>query len=470
MEPVISALALGFLLRFRSAFGAAGDRSSIWRGLVAVGSGAAATLVIGVVAVEATARPRPPLARAALAVVERCVGLSGVPLPGRLDDFLLPVLPAITAALVLVAGWMLFRPVVVRRAAPGTLARARSVVGRYGADTLAYFALRADKQHFFAGQSVVAYGVFGGVCLVSPDPVGPEAERDLVWEEFRRFADHHGWALAVLGAGQEWLPVYQRSGLRTIYVGDEAIVDCHRFTLEGSRMKSLRQAVNRVARGGYEVRFHDPATIDPAVGESLRALMAESRHGEDERGFSMTLGRIFDPEDRGLLLSVAWGPDGRPVAMCQFVPAPGIGGFSLDLMRRSLGEHPNGLIDFVLVETIRHLAGTGYQGLALNFATMRAVLADERGGGVGQRVQRWVLEQMSESMQIESLWRFNEKYDPQWRARYAAYDTPEHLLAAATAVARAEAATELPLIGRLLRPAQAAPRDREASTSPSDLR
>jgi lysylphosphatidylglycerol synthetase-like protein (DUF2156 family)/UDP-2,3-diacylglucosamine pyrophosphatase LpxH len=456
-EALVSALALAFLLRSGSAFRAATHPSSSWRGLAAVVGGFVATIVLGVVAVEATARPRPSLVLAARAVVERTVGLSSVALPHRVDRFLVPVLPAVTVALALVAGWVLFRPVVARRAAPGTLTRARSVVDRYGRDTLAYFALRADKQQFFAGESLVAYGVFGGVCLVSPDPVGPETERDLVWEEFRRFADGHGWALAVLGASEDWLPVYQRGGLRTLYVGDEAIVDCSRFTLEGSRMKSLRQAVNRIVRGGYHVEFYDPATVDPGVADSLRALMAESRRGEDERGFSMTLGRIFDPEDRGLLLSVAWGSDGQPAAMCQFVPAPGIGGFSLDLMRRSTGEHPNGLIDFVIVETIRHLAAAGHQGLALNFATMRAVLADERGGGVGQRVQRWVLEQMSESMQIESLWHFNAKYDPQWRARYAAYDTPENLLAAATAVARAEAVTELPFIGRLLRPAQTVP-------------
>jgi lysylphosphatidylglycerol synthetase-like protein (DUF2156 family)/UDP-2,3-diacylglucosamine pyrophosphatase LpxH len=462
-EALVSGLALAFLLRSGSAFRAATHPSSSWRRLPAVAGGFGATIVLGVVAVEATVHPRPSLALAVRAVLERAVGLSSVVLSNRIDRFLVPVLPAVTIALALVAGWVLFRPVVVRRSAPGTLARARSVVGRYGSDTLAYFALRADKQQFFAGESLVAYGVFGGVCLVSPDPVGPETERDLVWEEFRRFADGHGWALAVLGASEDWLPVYQRAGLRTLYVGDEAIVDCSRFTLEGSRMKSLRQAVNRIERGGYHVEFLDPATVEPSVADSLRALMAESRRGEDERGFSMTLGRIFDPEDRGLLLAVAWGSDGRPAAMCQFVPAPGIGGFSLDLMRRSTGEHPNGLIDFVIVETIRHLAASGHRGLALNFATMRAVLADERGGGMGQRVQRWVLGQMSESMQIESLWHFNAKYDPQWRARYAAYDTPENLLAAATAVARAEAVTELPLIGRLLRPAQTVPGDAPAS-------
>ena len=97
---------------------------------------------------------------------------------------------------------------------------------------------------------------------------------------------------------------------------------------------------------------------------------------------------------------MAFGPDG-PAAFCQFVPAPGINGYSLDVMRRSLGDHPNGLTDFVLVETIRHLKESGFRRLGLNFATMRAVLAGEAGDGTGRRMQRWLLERMSESLVMQ---------------------------------------------------------------------
>lgn len=453
-EAAISLLAAGWLFSRRSAFRAESDRPSARRGAVAVAAGAAAALAAGTVAVEIGARRRPPLGQAVVAVAQRLVGLSTTPLPGRrLELFLDPTLGAVGVGLVVLAGWLAFRPVVARHARGSGLERARAVVARHGADTLAYFALRDDKERFFSGESFVAYAVFGGVCLVSPDPVGPGAERDQIWRDFYDFADRQGWSVAVLGAAEEWLPVYERHGMHGLYIGDEAIVDCARFTLDGHRAKGLRQAVNRVARHGYRVEFFDPATVDAGLRPVLTDLLAESRQGEGERGFSMTLGRIFDPGDTGLLLAVAFGPDGAPAAVCQFVPAPGIEGYSLDLMRRSLGDHPNGLTDFVLVETIRHLQQLGLRRLGLNFATMRAVLAGEVGDGMGRRVERWLLERMSESMQIESLWHFNEKYDPDWRARYAVFDAPEHLAAAALAVARAEGVTELPLVGRFLRPA-----------------
>jgi Phosphatidylglycerol lysyltransferase, C-terminal len=147
--------------------------------------------------------------------------------------------------------------------------------------------------------------------------------------------------------------------------------------------------------------------------------------------------------------------------MCQFVPAKGIQGYSLDLMRRDRGEHPNGLIDFALVSTIEHLRALGARGLSLNFAAMRSILDGERGDGVTQRVERWALKKMSSFLQIETLWKFNAKYEPEWLPRYVVYDAAEHLVPVVLAILRAEALAEVPVIGRMLvtsaRKAQAQP-------------
>ena len=463
-EAVVSGVVALYLFRHRQHFRAQAEPSSLRRGLLAAVVGTAATTAVATTAVELAGGPAPTMRDALVAVGQRLVWLNGVSLPDRpLDDFLTPALAGAGLGLLLFTGWTLLRPVVARhRQTDADLQRAREVVRAHGRDTLAYFALREDKQFFFWGSGLVAYAVYGGVCLVSPDPIGPPAQRERLWAEFRRFADDHSWTVTVLGAGEEWLPIYRDTGMQTLYVGDEAVVDCQRFNLDGGRNKALRQAVNRVARNGYRVDFHDPASIDAELRRSLTEVMTKSRRGDVERGFSMTLGRVFDSEDRDLLLAVCWGPDGHPVAFCQYVPAPGVNGYSLDLMRRDDGSHPNGVTDFVVVETIRHLRERGMSGLGLNFATMRAVVAGESGDGLGQRAQRWFLRQMSDSMQIESLWRFTAKYDPDWQPRYAVYDGPEHVLPGAIAVARAESFWELPVIGRFFKPSKP-PADREVA-------
>ena len=365
---------------------------------------------------------------------------------------------AVGVSLIVVALYLLTRPVVDRRLSSGRAAigrraaelRARDIVRRHGTGTLDYFALRDDKQWFFHRDSLVAYAVIGGVCLVSPDPIGPFSERAHVWDSFRRYVDRNGWGLGVMGAGEEWLPTYQASGMRFLYIGDEAVVDPRGFSLQGGKMKGLRQAVNRVARYGYTVRFLDPARLDPADAARMAELMAKSRRGEQERGFSMMLGRLFDRRDTGLLLTLVEGPDGAPVAMCQFVPSPAIGGYSLDLMRRDPGDHPNGLLDFALCSTIERLKEMGMKGLSLNFAALRSVLEGDSGDGVTQRVERWALRRLSGVLQIETLWRFNAKYEPRWLPRYIVFDSAEQFVPVVVQIMRAESLTEVPVIGRLL--------------------
>jgi lysylphosphatidylglycerol synthetase-like protein (DUF2156 family) len=101
---------------------------------------------------------------------------------------------------------------------------------------------------------------------------------------------------------------------------------------------------------------------------------------------------------------------------------------------------------------MERLKEEGHVRLGLNFAMMRAVLAGEAGDRLSTKVERWLLLRMSDSMQIESLWRFNAKFDPEWLPRFVVWDSAEQSLAAALAIAKAESFWELPLIGRFLVP------------------
>ncbi|MBC3761405.1 DUF2156 domain-containing protein [Quadrisphaera sp. RL12-1S] len=370
------------------------------------------------------------------------------------------VLPVVGVGLVCSALWLLFAP----RRAPRLSRhdhdrereRARRVVARWGGDTLAYFALRDDKDWFFSGSSVVAHSVRGDVCLVSPDPVGPPEERAAVWADFREYAERNGWTVLVIGASETWLPLYERNGMRGVYLGDEAVLDASTFTLQGGSMKSLRQAFNRVGRAGVTYSFHSPAELTPELRAELEALSVQSRRGEAERGFSMTLSRLADPVDPEVMLTLArqTREDGssRLVGLVQWVPAADVEGWSLDVMRRSTDEDlPSGIIDAMIIATAEHVRDAGQKGLGLNFAVLRTVVSGEQEGRVPD-IARQVLTRLGSHSQMESLWKFNAKYDPAWRARYVVVDDLAQLATDGLAVARAEGLTgELPLISAIPR-------------------
>jgi lysylphosphatidylglycerol synthetase-like protein (DUF2156 family) len=462
--PIGSLLALGvlaILVLGRDNFTASTDRSSLeaaWPRLLLVALLAVVATTVGVELsdLHRHALPGWPIVMAAGA--ERLVGLSTIALPDKIADFVDPTMLAVGLTLLVIALYLATRPVVDRRLAEQASSgerrrseqRARDIVVRHGRGTLDYFALRDDKQFFFHRDSLVAYAVYGGVALISPDPIGPDGDRAEVFSAFRSFAESRGWTIGVMAAGEAWLSTYAAAGLHSIYLGDEAIVDCPSFSLAGGQMKGLRQACTRLARHGYTVEFHDPSRIDPVEVSEVVELIAKLRRGEGERGFSMMLGRLFDPRDEGLLLTIVKGPDGVPASVCQFVPSPAVGGYSLDLMRRDPGEHPNGLIDYALCSTIAHLAEDGHHGLSLNFAAFRSVLDGERGEGTFTKVERWALRRLSGILPIETLWSFNAKFQPSWLPRYLVYPAAESFVPVVAAILRAEAITEIPVVGRLL--------------------
>jgi lysylphosphatidylglycerol synthetase-like protein (DUF2156 family) len=452
-----------FLLVQRRYFTSYTDRTGVGVALTRLAGIAGTAVVAATIGVEAAARNNvsielPSWPTLLVACTERLVGFTAIALPDRVSDFVDVVLLTIGISLLVSAIYLLTRPVVDRRLsgsvspAERRLAelRARDIVRRHGRGTLDYFALRDDKQFYFYRDSLVAYAVYGGVALVSPDPIGPTAERADVFSTFHAFAESRGWTVAVVAASADWTPIYHAAGFHSLYLGDEAIVDCQTFTLQGGKMKGLRQACTRLERHGYRVEFYDPATIDPSLITGVLELVAMLRRGDEERGFSMGLGRLFDPKDKGLLLTIVRGPDGAPAAACQFVPSTAINGFSLDIMRRDPGEHPNGLIDYALCSTIAHLKAQGANGLSLNFAAFRGVLDGERGEGTWTRVERWTLHRLSGVLPIASLWTFNAKYLPRWLPRHLVYPSVETFVPVVSAILRAESLTEIPVLGRFL--------------------
>jgi len=449
-----AALGLGaavWLATQRHAFPVLPTRVAARRALLLGGGGVVAAFFGGVtLSMSLGLRHHPRFSESARAIAERLGGDSALPLPGG-GDFVTPMLVALGLGLAGTTLWLLLSPRPGRRLSAAAHAeereRARKVVRAYGGGTLDYFALRDDKDWFFYESSVVAHSVRRGVCLVSPDPIGPEAEREGALAAFLTYAQRQGWSIAVIGASAEWLPLYEATGMRALYMGDEAVVDCGTFTLEGPPMKSLRGAYGRVQRAGYTAEFVDPLTVTPQDRAAIEVLTVASRRGEAERGFSMTLSRMFDPHDAGLLLTIVRDGEGQIQAFLQWTPATGIGGWSLDVMRRNpAGDLPNGIMDFAIVATIFHLAPTG-GALGLNFAMLREVVASESTSGRA-RLSKAAVRALTGKTQVESLWRFNSKYDPDWVPRYVVLDSLDQVVLQGFAMADAEGVGEIPLVGR----------------------
>ncbi len=308
-------------------------------------------------------------------------------------------------------------------------------------DSLGYFALRRDKSVIWSasGKAAVAYRVVSGVMLASGDPIGdPEAWPGAI-RRFLEEADQHAWVPAVMGCSELGGEVWTREGgMDAFELGDEAVVQVDTFSLQGRQMRNVRQMVSRVERAGYTVSLKRVGDIAPAERADLRSQAASWRGTETERGFSMALGRFGDPADGDCVAVMAF-KEGALRAMLHFVPW-GPDGLSLDLMIRDRTADA-GVNEMLIAHALQAAPELGIKHMSLNFAVFRSAM--ERGGKLGAgpilRLWRSILVFSSRWFQIESLYRFNAKFSPEWEPRFICYSAVRDVPRIAVAALEAEA-------------------------------
>lgn len=358
----------------------------------------------------------------------------------------LPLAVGVLSIVAMVVGSaLLFRPLGAPRELPDEPSRraAAELLRRYGSDTLAFFKLRRDIHYLFNAdrQAFLGYRVEGGVLLVAGDPVGSPAELPDLVRRATTFAERRGLRLGAIGASKQMLPLWHQAGLRWLYIGDEAIVETARFSLEGRSIRKVRQSVNRLQRDGYDAEMCELETLDEATRAELDHVSAVWRGGTPERGFSMAMDSLVGATQDSVVV-LARDAEGVVRGFLHFVPVYGRQAMSLAFMRRDR-DTPNGLMEFLVVRAIELLRDRGIEELSLNFAAFGRLF--DRPEGLIDRTLGHIVSLGDAFFQIESLYRFNAKFGPRWEPRYLVYEGPAALGQTGVAAMRAEG--QLP-IGR----------------------
>ena len=421
-ETIVTWAAAVTLLLGRDAFGVRHDpitlRSAMWRvpalGLTGVGAAALATWATqGHPSLRTVGLETAHLLSWQQGPIRYHHHLAWLPLGVHL--FELPVLVAIA--------YVIFRPLTTPRALPSREARqvASDLVRAHGEDSLAFFKLRADKQYLFSvdRRAFVGYTIENGVLLLSGDPVGlDEAVPDLL-REVRAFAEDRGLKLGALGASESLCPLYEELGLRTIYLGDEAVVELGRFSLEGRPIRKVRQSVTRLGKAGFEAELCELRSLGATTLAQVEEVVERGRQGAPERGFSMAMESLQGQHDHDTLVVIARDGEGHVRGVLHFVPCYGRPAVSLSFMRRD-PETPNGLTEFLVVRAIELLRERGVEELSLNFAAFAKWI--HTPARRHERVLGKLIALGNPFFQIESLYRFNAKFFPRWEPRFLVYE------------------------------------------------
>jgi lysyl-tRNA synthetase len=388
-------------------------------------------------------------------------GLVGIAGPYHADEpffelTLRGTLLALGVVGVLGAAYLLFRPLQARKPhSDRTWRRADELVHRYGSDTLASFALRPDKSFFFGsdGEAFVAYTYLRGYALVSGDPIGAPGSIDPLLDEFLAYCADRSWKVAFLAARADAVPRYAARGMRSFYLGDEAIIGCRDFDLDAPGMKSVRSATRRVGRT-HRFRILRESEAAPQLVAALNGISSEWRGKAPERGFTMSLSQDVEGNGRNpeYLLCVALDEDDRPSGFLRIVPAYGEDfGYTLDLMRHR-PEAPNGMTEFLIANTALAVGAQGIDRLSMNFAMWGRLFSPDVRYSPAQRVGKRIVDVINPFFQIRSLYDFNAKFSPEWVSRVLVYQDPTDLPQVGLLYAGAEGFLSMPIVGELFVP------------------
>ncbi|MGH7902661.1 MAG: phosphatidylglycerol lysyltransferase domain-containing protein [Candidatus Dormibacteraceae bacterium] len=265
---------------------------------------------------------------------------------------------------------------------------------RIAAASFGAYGRNPSVQRFMSasGRSWIAYRPCGRRLIALGGASGAEEELAGLREGFLRWAAPR--PVVWYGAGEP-LP-----GLSALPIGEEAIIQTDRFSLEGRPMANLRHSVAAAGRAGLEVWEGAGRSLPEALGAELAAIDREWRRRRRLRlGFSVSTFEEAAADSRpwSVVRSV-----GRVEAFVSWLPSPDGSGWVLDLMRRRPDAAP-GAVELALVRGIVRATSQGRTWVSLGLARP----ADHVDGG-----------RLARAFNPVSLRAFKKKFRPDWEKRY----------------------------------------------------
>ena len=285
-------------------------------------------------------------------------------------------------------------------------------------DPQAWLSQTGDKRFQFSdtGRSFIMYAVRGQSWIALGDPVGDPAEAEaLVWS-FAEQAARSNARPVFYEVSARNLGLWVELGLTLHKVGEEAVVRLPDFSLAGGRFKTLRAAMNKRQRDGYEFAVL-PAPHAPDLIAELRAISDAWLGGKTGREKGFSVGR-FDPDYLARFDISIVRKDSRIVAFANILASKDSEHLAIDLMRY-VPEEGSGLMEYMFLSLIDHYKSLGAREFSLGTAPLSG-LSERSVARSWNRFGRLIYRHGGAFYNFEGLRTFKQKFGPDWRPRYLA--------------------------------------------------
>ncbi len=309
---------------------------------------------------------------------------------------------------------------------PEEFDKAKMLVKSFGKSGLDYFKTYCDKQ-IFAPEEIsgfISYRTAGNFGIALEDPV---AENQFASKQcillFDKFCLENGLKSIYYRVPEESLPLYRELSKKSMFLGQEGIIDLNSFTLEGGKNKALRNAINKVTEQGYKASVNVPPIKDGLM-QKLKAVSDDWLISTERREIVFSQGMFIWNELKNQTIITVENAEEKVIAFLNIIPDYNPGEGTYDIIRKT-EDAPHGVMDFMLVELFRYLKSEGYSTVNLGFAPMSGI---DDPHSFQEKTLKFAYEKIRSFSHFKGLRFFKEKFYPIWNNKYLVFSNDYDLL------------------------------------------
>ncbi|NVO09630.1 MAG: bifunctional lysylphosphatidylglycerol flippase/synthetase MprF [Bacteroidales bacterium] len=323
--------------------------------------------------------------------------------------------------------YTLIRPFVIKdSASEHEMLRAKELISKNGNSGVDYFKTYFDKLFFFSSdeEAFISYRVSGNYAVVLENPVGTSNESiKKCIKSFDSYCYENGLKSIFYRVPEENLEIYKELGKKSLFLGQEGIVDLQSFTLEGGSRKSLRNAVNKVIERGYKAKIYNAPVKDGEL-QKIKSVSDEWLALTERKEIIFSQGMFLWDELKQQTIITVESPEEKVVAFLNLIPDYAKDEATYDLMRKT-ADAPNGILDFIMIEMFNHLKSKNFRYVNLGFAPMSG-LNDPHT--FTEKSMKFAYEKIRSFSHYKGMRDFKEKYSPIWYNKYLIYENDYDLI------------------------------------------
>jgi phosphatidylglycerol lysyltransferase len=285
--------------------------------------------------------------------------------------------------------------------------------------TTPYLIYLRDKAVLFDEdrRGFVMYAVQGRTWVSLGDAVAPADRISPLIRAFLERCHDYGGTPVFYEVRKEHLFRYADFGLAFAKLGEDAVVDLRRFTLEGGGASKLRQVLRRVEKQDATFRVLPPEEVRGEI-EQLRHVSDEwlNMKSAGEKGFSLG---FFDADYLSRFPAGVIEQHGRIVAFANLWPGPNHVELSVDLMRYR-ETAPKEVMEALFVHLLTWGQREGYERFSLGMAPLSG-FETSQVAPLWNHLAAFLYRHGERFYNFQGLRAYKEKFHPHWEPRYLVY-------------------------------------------------